>query len=290
MARQLDMERLKSFASATRWMELSREVESRLDESDLRLNEYGFDPYGVSRVAVSRLLTFLAWFYRDYFQVQVHDIDRVQPGAQLLIGNHAGAIGYDGGMAICAMLLDGRPPRLVRAMAERFLTYIPFMGTLAQRIGALTGTPETARRMLAEGLTVLAYPEGARGTGKGWDHRYKLVEFGSGFVRLALAAQVPIQPFASIGADGGHTGGGAADRAGRQADAGALPALHALDRAGAAALPGGPLLRRAHHAVGQSQRGGLADPAVRGAHPRAHHRPDRPRPRRAAGCLSSPRP
>src|SRR5436190_16091814 len=201
MARQLDTERLKSFASADRWAELSREVESRLGESDIRLNEYGFDPYGVSRVAVHRLLTFLAWFYRDYFQVQVHDIDRVKPGAQLLIGNHAGAIGYDGGMAICAMLLDGRPPRLVRAMAERFLTYIPFMGTLAQRIGALTGTPQTATRMPSEGLTVLAYPEGARGTGKGWDHRYKLVEFGTGFVRLALAGKVPIQTFASIGAE-----------------------------------------------------------------------------------------
>jgi 1-acyl-sn-glycerol-3-phosphate acyltransferase len=201
MARQLDLERLKSFASADRWMELSRVVEERLEGSDIKLNEYGFDPYGVSRVAVHRLLTFLAWFYRDYFQVQVHDIDRVRPGAQLLIGNHAGAIGYDGGMAICAMLLDGRPPRLVRAMAERFLAFIPFMGTLAQRIGALTGTPQTALRMLSEGLTVLAYPEGARGTGKGWDHRYKLVEFGTGFVRLALAGKVPIQPFASVGAE-----------------------------------------------------------------------------------------
>jgi 1-acyl-sn-glycerol-3-phosphate acyltransferase len=217
MTRRLELQRLTSFLSLDRWQSLAREVNARLEESDLAVNEYGFDPYGVSRPAVARLMTLLAWFYRDYFQVQVHDIDRVPSGPLLLIGNHAGAIGYDGGLALAAMLLDGRPPRLVRAMAERFLADAPFLSIATTRLGAITGTPQTCLRMLSEGRAVLAYPEGARGTGKGWAQRYQLAEFGTGFVRLALAARVPICPFASVGAEEATPGvvqlGGAVARA-----------------------------------------------------------------------------
>jgi 1-acyl-sn-glycerol-3-phosphate acyltransferase len=43
------------------------------------------------------------------------------------------------------------------------------------------------------------FPEGARGTAKLYGDRNSLVDFGTGFVRLALQSRAPIIPFAFVG-------------------------------------------------------------------------------------------
>ena len=45
----------------------------------------------------------------------------------------------------------------------------------------------------------MVYPEGARGTAKLFRDRYSLVDFGSGFVRMALKTKTPIVPVAILG-------------------------------------------------------------------------------------------
>jgi 1-acyl-sn-glycerol-3-phosphate acyltransferase len=45
----------------------------------------------------------------------------------------------------------------------------------------------------------MVFPEGARGTAKLYWERDSLVEFGTGFARLALSTRTPIVPFAVIG-------------------------------------------------------------------------------------------
>ncbi len=45
----------------------------------------------------------------------------------------------------------------------------------------------------------MVFPEGARGTAKLFRERNSLVDFGSGFVRLALKTGTPIVPFAFLG-------------------------------------------------------------------------------------------
>ena len=42
---------------------------------------------------------------------------------------------------------------------------------------------------------------GMRGSGKTWEHRYHLVQFGRGFMRLALQTKTPIVPVAVIGGE-----------------------------------------------------------------------------------------
>ena len=46
---------------------------------------------------------------------------------------------------------------------------------------------------------VLVFPEGARGTAKLYKDRNSLVEFGTGFIRLALKTKSPIVPVAVLG-------------------------------------------------------------------------------------------
>ena len=49
-----------------------------------------------------------------------------------------------------------------------------------------------AERLLHDDRLLMVFPEGARGTAKLYWERNSLVEFGSGFVRLALATNTPI--------------------------------------------------------------------------------------------------
>jgi 1-acyl-sn-glycerol-3-phosphate acyltransferase len=117
----------------------------------------------------------------------------------MLVGNHSGGVALDGAMVIASCFFELDPPRLAQAMAEKFINRFPFASLWASRTGQLTGLPEHAQRLLEDDRLLLVFPEGARGTEKLWSERWSLVDFGTGFVRLALKTKTPIVPFAFIG-------------------------------------------------------------------------------------------
>jgi len=65
----------------------------------------------------------------------------------------------------------------------------------------VVGVPENARRLLEHDEALLVFPEGARGASKTFDKRYQLIEFGLGFMRLAIETNTPIVPVAVIGGE-----------------------------------------------------------------------------------------
>jgi len=178
---------------------IEREVRARLEEAPLQINEYGFDAYGVHRDAATRVYVLATLFYRYWFRVETHGIDRVPAGRVLLVANHAGQFGYDGAMLATAMLLEADPPRIVRGMAEYFFRRTPWLGELVTQIGSVVGTPENCTALLAADSCLMAFPEGARGASKPFRKRYQLQPFGHGFMRLALASDAPIVPVGIIG-------------------------------------------------------------------------------------------
>jgi 1-acyl-sn-glycerol-3-phosphate acyltransferase len=54
-------------------------------------------------------------------------------------------------------------------------------------------------RLLEDERLLMVFPEGARGTAKLYKERHSLVDFGTGFMRLALKTKTPIIPFAFLG-------------------------------------------------------------------------------------------
>ena len=70
---------------------------------------------------------------------------------------------------------------------------------LGRKTGQFTGIPEHAIRLLEDDRLLLVFPEGARGTAKLFPERHSLVDFGTGFVRLALKTKTPIIPFGFLG-------------------------------------------------------------------------------------------
>ncbi len=180
---------------------LGQELADRLAKAPLRLNDYGYDPYGFHPEAARTLMLPAALAYRHWFRVENHGIDRVPTGRVILIGNHSGQVGYDGMMLGMSMLLGAEPPRLCRGMAEYLFFRTPWAGIGASRSGTLAGTPENCVAMLEEGECVMVFPEGARGANKPWSKRYQLERFGQGFMRLALETETPIVPVGIVGAE-----------------------------------------------------------------------------------------
>lgn len=165
-------------------------------------NEFGFDPFGLSRDSFKTAAIVARWLYRHYFRAQAFGIEHLPAaGRVILVANHSGQLPFDGLVIGGACFLEPPQPRLVRAMVEFFVPTVPFASYLFSRWGQITGTPENCRRLLRAEEVVLVFPEGARGISKPFSKRYQLAEFGKGFMRLALETGSPIVPVAVIGAE-----------------------------------------------------------------------------------------
>jgi 1-acyl-sn-glycerol-3-phosphate acyltransferase len=158
-------------------------VSDLVERLELPFTALGIDPYG-----------------RRYFRVKAVGLENVpKRGRAMLVGNHSGGYAIDGAMVITSMMLEMEPPRLAQGMAEKFINQMPMGSTWSSRCGQLTGLPEHAERLLMDDRLLMVFPEGARGTAKLFKDRYSLVDFGTGFVRLALKTKSPIVPLGFVG-------------------------------------------------------------------------------------------
>jgi 1-acyl-sn-glycerol-3-phosphate acyltransferase len=181
---------------------LRDEIEARAAELPTRLNEYGVDAFGFDPEYARPALLAAALMYRYWLRVETEGIENVPRGRVLLIGNHAGnTFAYDGAMLALSLYLEGKPPRIVRGMAEFYLPTIPWFNILMQRMGSVVGTPENCTQLLEREEAIMVFPEGERGFVKPWRKRYQLQRFGLGFLRLALETDTPIVPVGIVGGE-----------------------------------------------------------------------------------------
>ena len=178
-----------------------QDAEEKLTAMTPVTNEYGVDPFGFSLDYALSAIAPLVWLYQNYFRVKVSGLANVPTGRVLLISNHSGQIPMDGAMIGVAMMVEGTPPRAIRAMVEKWVPALPYVSTFMARCGQIVGTPENCRRLLQAEEAILVFPEGVRGINKLWPQRYQLQEFGLGFMRLALETNTPIVPVAVVGAE-----------------------------------------------------------------------------------------
>jgi 1-acyl-sn-glycerol-3-phosphate acyltransferase len=169
-------------------------LRSRSEEVD----EFGYDP-----VYEQRLLPFLQLLYAKYFRVEVHGVENIPAeGKCLLVANHSGTLPLDGVMLRLAVQREHPQHRSVRWLAEDVIFHFPFLGSIANRIGAVRACQENAERLLGHGALVGVFPEGMKGIGKLFKDRYRLQRFGrGGFVKLALRTRTPVVPVAIVGGE-----------------------------------------------------------------------------------------
>jgi 1-acyl-sn-glycerol-3-phosphate acyltransferase len=167
----------------------------------VRQNEYGYDPFGFHRDSLKFVACVGELLYRKYFRCAASGLGNLPQGRVLLCANHSGQLPFDGLCIAAALLLEAKPPRMVRSMVEKYVPTLPFASYLLARWGQITGTPENCRRLLEDEQAILVFPEGAKGISKPFSQRYQLQDFGLGFMRLALQTRTAIVPVAVIGAE-----------------------------------------------------------------------------------------
>jgi 1-acyl-sn-glycerol-3-phosphate acyltransferase len=160
------------------------------------------DHWGKDTELASALRPLGELLYDKYWRVRVEGAEFLPPGPCLLVANHAGALPLDG--PVLHLALRRERPELpdARWLLEDQVFHAPFVGVLANRIGAVRASPENALRLLDEGRPLVVFPEGFHGLSKPFAERYQLRRFGrGGYVKIALRAKVPVLPVAIIGGE-----------------------------------------------------------------------------------------
>jgi len=163
---------------------------------------YGYDVFGLHPPTLARVLALGAPLYDRYFRVSSSGIEHIpSDGPVILVANHAGALPLDAAMLCFDVLRRTEPPRIPRAIADRFVPRVPLVGTLLSRCGAVRGTPLNVARLLARGELIAIWPEGTTGPAKRFRDRYRLQAWRVGFAELAIRYQAPIVPVSILGAE-----------------------------------------------------------------------------------------
>lgn len=180
---------------------LGDDFEERVEWLRRRYREMGGDPFGLDPEVAKSAVTILSFFHRLYFRTETYGLDNVPEKRALLVANHSGQIPIDGAILGSSLFLDHDPPRVGRAMIEKWAVSLPFASTFFNKVGQVVGVPENARRLLNMDEVLIVFPEGVRGIAKPFSKRYQLQDFGTGFMRLAIETQTPIIPVAIVGAE-----------------------------------------------------------------------------------------
>ncbi|MCS6845085.1 MAG: acyltransferase family protein [Caldilineales bacterium] len=164
---------------------------------------YELDDFGLDMAFLNAVLPLGKYLYRYYWRVETTGLEHVpKEGPALLVSNHSGVLPFDGAMIAVATLTEMQPPRLARTLVADWFPTLPFLSILLQRTGQVQASPLNALRLLRQGELVVVFPEGYKGVGKLYRDRYQLARFGrGGFIRIAVAAGVPIVPVAVVGAE-----------------------------------------------------------------------------------------
>ncbi len=183
---------------------LTPEDEHRIEEvfSSLRERYKDYkDPWGFNLDLCEKTVRTILPLYRSYFKVRVFGAENVQDKPYIVASNHTGQLPIDGAMITLAFAMEVHPPRVLRAMVERFMAQLPFVGDFSAQTGAILGDRGNCEYLIDHGESILVFPEGVRGISKNTPDFYKLRTFSQGFYRIAIQKKTPILPVCVIGAE-----------------------------------------------------------------------------------------
>ena len=137
--------------------------------------------------------------------------ERNEHGAPVILaGNHSGmAFPWDAMVFGCTMFkqFNYEPDKLFRPLTAPALSKASFMHPFFmkhawKRSGGLDATFLNFETMMSHGRgSVLIYPEGVPGIGKGFNRRYQYQRMSTSFVRMSLKYKADIVPYSTINAE-----------------------------------------------------------------------------------------
>lgn len=152
-----------------------------------------------------RVVIPLARAFGRYSRARVFGEDLIPgDGPVIYVGKHPRSYLYleTALLGVFAFWDSGRPPFRVLESAHASAQRAPLLSWIRHHVGAIPATQESALEVLRQGESLLIFPGGTRELyGAPDELRWRGRE---GYARLAVAAQVPVVPFAIAGADQQH--------------------------------------------------------------------------------------
>lgn len=138
--------------------------------------------------------------WEKYFRYEIVGIENVPKKGGVLFALNHGFFFID--LALFAKQLFKKSGRQPRALAEHLSWKLPIIREFFLNLGIVDGNPKNAMRILRGGHAMIVCPGGAREAMRSSAHKYELLwEDHYGFVKVAIAAGVPIVPAICIGID-----------------------------------------------------------------------------------------
>ena len=163
---------------------------------------YGYDVFGLEKESAVLTYAIARYVYLHWFRVESAGHENVPlEGRALISPNHSGVIPIDGAMIGIDLVEKLPTPRVMRAMVDNFMGFLPFLNVFFYRVGQVVGARRNFEDLLKAEEIVCVFPEGTKGIGKPYSQKYRLVRFNVGFVELAVRFRVPIVPTAVVGAE-----------------------------------------------------------------------------------------
>jgi len=167
-----------------------------------RVTARGADPFGFDPAMRERAKPFFRFLYKYYWRVEVEGLEHLpKEGPVLLAANHSGALPFDAAMISMAVEEEHPSHRIVRMLYAKFVTDLPYVGTLFSRLGGVEASTLNGGTLLKRGEAVGIFPEGEEALGKPYHQAYCLRPFRTGVAHLSARHQVPVVPVAVIGAE-----------------------------------------------------------------------------------------
>lgn len=141
---------------------------------------------------------------RKYFRMEVVGIENIpRHGPAIVAPNHAGFAGADA--VLLTFVIKRETRRRARILAHRaYFDLSERLRGISEGFGLRRASIAGGVEALERGHLLVLFPEGEAGNFKPSLKRYRLQDFHTGFIRMALLARAPIIPCVIIGAEETH--------------------------------------------------------------------------------------
>jgi 1-acyl-sn-glycerol-3-phosphate acyltransferase len=152
----------------------------------------------------NRLLSAIAFeTLSNYLRLSVSGTGNIpKRGPVIFISNHSGFSGLDA--LLLQYLIYKHSKNFPKILLHRLWYLTKSMGKAAGRLGFIEAKYANGVEALRRGESILLFPEGAHGNFKPYSKKYKLQDFKTGFLRMALECRCPVVPVIIVGPEESH--------------------------------------------------------------------------------------
>ncbi len=179
------------------WYMASHTLEYQSDLLRRRMKgEYETDEWGLDWEFVESVRPFLDLLYNYFWRVETSGMGSVPDYERtVLVCNHSDQPPWDATIVMSSLLNEHPAQRLVRNLYSDNVPTLPFVSSIAVKLGQAVDLVDNGVRLLEQEELVGVFPEEFTLANQTRQERYKVARFrDSGFVKMALKTKSPIVP------------------------------------------------------------------------------------------------